>query len=188
MGMVLIDFTPHKDIRRWYEPIKAEWLIDFLFHQGYWLSLDDGSQSPTSLIDNLQGKEKNLLADFFTRYMALLHPYPHTDKILPECREKGINLYYLTNFPDEMFAWVQNQFSWLRHFTGGVVSSRVKLVKPDPRIYQLLCDQEKIIPAETLFIDDRKDNVAAANESGFQTRQLTDPNDLTGILKETLRE
>jgi FMN phosphatase YigB (HAD superfamily) len=55
-----------------------------------------------------------------------------------------------------------------KYFDGEVVSCHEKVVKPDVEIYKILVDRYNLNPAETLFIDDRKCNVAAAIKEGWQ--------------------
>ena len=40
--------------------------------------------------------------------------------------------------------------------------------KPDPRAWTRMIDDSGIVPAETLFIDDREENIVAASKLGFQ--------------------
>ncbi|MCS7295730.1 MAG: HAD-IA family hydrolase [Chloroflexota bacterium] len=50
-----------------------------------------------------------------------------------------------------------------------VESSKVGLRKPDPRIYQLTCDQLGIQPPEAVFLDDLGENLKAARALGMVT-------------------
>jgi 2-haloacid dehalogenase len=55
-----------------------------------------------------------------------------------------------------------------------VVSGTAKIAKPDPAIYQLAIRRFGIDPAGALFIDDRADNVAAAEAMGMAGHVFTD--------------
>ena len=50
---------------------------------------------------------------------------------------------------------------------GGIYSYQVKLCKPDKRIYTELLTKYNLKPEETIFIDDREDNIKAAKELGI---------------------
>jgi epoxide hydrolase-like predicted phosphatase len=52
-----------------------------------------------------------------------------------------------------------------------IYSCEVGLVKPDPRIYRLLCDSLAVSPAELVFLDDRPENVQGACEFGIHALQ-----------------
>ena len=51
---------------------------------------------------------------------------------------------------------------------GMVVSSREKVMKPDERIYRILLDRYHLNAEDTLFIDDRLENIRAAEKLGIQ--------------------
>jgi 2-haloacid dehalogenase len=49
------------------------------------------------------------------------------------------------------------------------------VIKPEPGIYQELETTSGIAPAALLFIDDRADNIAAAQARGWQTHLFEGP-------------
>jgi HAD superfamily hydrolase (TIGR01509 family) len=53
-------------------------------------------------------------------------------------------------------------------------SSELGMIKPDPRIFQHVCDFFGVSPKESLFIDDSKANVVAAAKLGLQSIRFTD--------------
>jgi putative hydrolase of the HAD superfamily len=57
-----------------------------------------------------------------------------------------------------------------------VVESAVEgLRKPDPRIYELVCDRLAIAPAEAVFLDDLGVNLKPARAMGMTTIKVSDP-------------
>ena len=50
------------------------------------------------------------------------------------------------------------------------LSYEMGVIKPDLRIYQMVIEATGIEPAETLFLDDNKDNLQAASTLGIHTR------------------
>ena len=56
----------------------------------------------------------------------------------------------------------------------------VKQQKPDPAIYQLLCERYGLTPAECLFVDDNADNCEGARIAGMQAVHYT--GDVAAIL------
>src|SRR5436190_8100325 len=54
-----------------------------------------------------------------------------------------------------------------------IVSCEVGCCKPDPAIYQLCLEQLGEPAAQTLFVDDRAENLQAAESIGLQTLQFT---------------
>ena len=55
-----------------------------------------------------------------------------------------------------------------KYFDGEVVSCEEHIIKPDAEIYRRLTSRYGLDVAETLFIDDRQQNVDAARNEGWQ--------------------
>jgi len=83
--------------------------------------------------------------------------------------------YVLSNWSAETYEGMEDQYPFLKEFDGKIISGRDFLIKPDPAIYELAISRFDLIPDETLFIDDRLDNIEAAQKLNFQTIHLTDP-------------
>ena len=104
---------------------------------------------------------------------ALLR-FPETMEPLPlyQCigglKAQGKRLYALTNYAEPSFSLTRERFPALGELDGEVVSSREKLCKPEKELYRRLLDRYGIDPADSLFIDDREENVRAAAELGFR--------------------
>jgi len=105
-------------------------------------------------------------------------PIHGTVDILKDLKSRGFPVYALSNWNDVTFQVALREFPFLNLFDGRIVSGEVKVAKPDPRIYQLLLDTYKLIPHESLFIDDRKDNIDAASVFGIKAVQFISPEKL----------
>ena len=55
----------------------------------------------------------------------------------------------------------------IAHLDGGVFSYKVKLVKPEPAIYERICTEYRLLPGECLFMDDSRVNIAMARKCGL---------------------
>ena len=62
---------------------------------------------------------------------------------------------------------------------GYIISSKVKLIKPNPEIYKLLESKFGIKLSESIFVDDRQINVDAAEKLGVKGILFTGIDDLT---------
>ena len=74
----------------------------------------------------------------------------------------------LTNFPAHLHKFMRTAWHIQDAFDLIIASCDVKLIKPDPRIYQLTLDQLGVTAQEAVFIDDRVINVDAAELMGMQ--------------------
>lgn len=88
-------------------------------------------------------------------------------EIIQDLKTKGIGVYGLTNWPAATFTEARRRFKTLASIDKYVVSSAVKLAKPEPEIFQLLLSKYDLKADECVFIDDRKDNVNAAKALGM---------------------
>lgn len=57
-------------------------------------------------------------------------------------------------------------------FIKNYYSNEIKMRKPDKEIFELLINENKLIPAETLFIDDSLQHIEGAKITGLQTAYL----------------
>lgn len=118
----------------------------------------------------------NMIDIYWTRWLDMFSgPIHETVDILMSLKRMGVPLYALSNWNDVKFEVALKEFPFLRLFDGRIVSGEVKLAKPDPEIYRLLLNTYNLMPAETLFIDDRPENVAAARDLGIQAIQFISP-------------
>ena len=112
--------------------------------------------------------------------------YPNHSKMVSGFFQKTVDVFYkikelnypcyvLSNWSAETYEGMEEQYPFLKDFDGKIISGRDFLIKPDPAIYELAISRFDLIPEETLFIDDRLENIEAAKNLNFQTIHLTDP-------------
>ena len=98
--------------------------------------------------------------------IALQEEVEPTVELIKELKAKGYKLYVLSNMSKEYIEFLR-KLPVFDYFDYQVVSSEVHLGKPDPKIYNYLLEHCELNPAETIFIDDRKDNVEVAESVGI---------------------
>lgn len=79
----------------------------------------------------------------------------------------GIKIGLLSNMHPDMVTHCRKNFRWLEHFDHTTFSGDVRLIKPDPAIYQHALHGLGAAAAETFFLDDREANVIAARALGI---------------------
>jgi 2-haloacid dehalogenase len=105
----------------------------------------------------------------------LAGPIPGSLEILAELRGHGTPLYSLTNWSAETYAPARERFAFLSWFQGILVSGEVGVIKPDPRIFELLIERFAISPEHSVYIDDVEKNTVAARPFGFHAIHFTTP-------------
>ena len=108
---------------------------------------------------------RNMVGGFFQKTVDIFY------------KVKNLNYpcYILSNWSAETYEGMEETYPFLKDFDGKIISGRDFLIKPDPAIYELAISRFDLVPQETLFIDDRLDNIQAAQNLNFQTIHLTDP-------------
>ncbi len=69
-------------------------------------------------------------------------------------------------------------------FDDVVISADVGLHKPDPAIYRLSCERLEVEPAEAVFVDDLRENIAGAEAVGMVGVLHRDPEETASVLEE----
>ena len=93
--------------------------------------------------------------------------------LVAQLKQRGYCVYYLSNIPEDVLDLLMHRdFEGL--FDGGVASCEVHINKPDPRIYKAMLDKYQLKAGESVFIDDRLENVQAAFRLGFAGIQMKD--------------
>jgi len=101
--------------------------------------------------------------------------FQKTVDIFYKVKELNYPCYILSNWSAETYEGMEEKYPFLKDFEGKIISGRDFLIKPDPAIYELAISRFDLVPQETLFIDDRLDNIEAAQKLNFQIIHLTDP-------------
>ena len=84
-------------------------------------------------------------------------------------KQAGYPVHAISNFSREKFDIVRRLFPFLDEFDELVISADVGMVKPDREIFELLIERTNLEPAQSLFVDDSEENIAAAHRIGFDT-------------------
>jgi 2-haloacid dehalogenase len=87
-------------------------------------------------------------------------------------RAKGVPVFALTNFGRNSFAEAVPKMDFLQDFDKRYVSGEMGVIKPDPRIYEMVEQDCGIAPDRLIFTDDRADNITAAARRGWRTHQF----------------
>ncbi|MBQ5358101.1 MAG: HAD family phosphatase [Alistipes sp.] len=154
----------------------------------FWTDYDMGVLSFEQVAEELaayRGVEPKFAREMITIAIGKQETIRPTEKLIDELKAAGYKLYVLSNMSREFIDFLRKQRVY-ENFDGDVVSCEVGIVKPMPEIYDLLLKRFNLDPAETIFIDDRKENVDAAATKGIATFHF-DRNDYEGSC-ERLRE
>ena len=179
LGRVIYSFCPREDLLNLgYSEERADLFMSRVFNAKVWLEMDRGTYTMAEAIallaadfPDMTEDIKKVLNDEWTD--RVLYIIPENLEFFYEVKQRGYNVYILSNFPKDNFAHVRARDSFYDDADGIVVSAHEKLLKPDPAIYKCLLDRYSLKPEETIFIDDMAQNIEAAIKLGIHGIQFT---------------
>jgi putative hydrolase of the HAD superfamily len=130
----------------------------------YWLGL--AAQTNTSL----DGEQIETLRKVEIEIWC--HPYPAMLDWVSQLRAGGIKTAVLSNMPWDLATHVRANFKWMKNFSFQTLSAEVRLIKPDPAIYEHTLRGLGVAAEESLFLDDREGNIRAARALGMHAIQF----------------
>ncbi len=171
MGNVLLEYNPQLILERFCDTEEERSLIqEHLFSGKEWAMGDAGeitNEERYELVKTrLPERVHPALKRVLEHWWECMLPMAGALSFCQSSRAQGYRLYVLSNACNRFFTYFPQSYD-LSLFDGVMVSSRVHLVKPDARIYELLCDTYGLNPAECIFIDDMQANVEAARACGM---------------------
>lgn len=94
---------------------------------------------------------------------------------LRKLAKTDFQLFGLTNWSAETFPYALEHYDFFELFEGKiVVSGDEKLIKPNPKIWNVLLERYQIKAEESIFIDDNAKNIEVAKNIGFKVIHCTE--------------
>jgi 2-haloacid dehalogenase len=113
------------------------------------------------------------IRQWYDRWIELASPrIEGSIALLRALRAKGVPVFCLTNFGSYSYEEARTKLDFLGEFDREYVSGRLKVSKPDPRIYQVVEDDCGLPADRLLFADDKAENITAAARRGWRTHQF----------------
>ena len=186
-GGVLLDWDPRYLYRRFFKE-DQEAMERFLAETGFleWnLRQDEGRPFAEAVADHCarfpQHCEMIRAYDLYWEE-SISGPILPTVNILADLKQAGYPLYGLSNFSREKFELIRRRYEFFSCFDDILLSGEAGLLKPDPRIFDLLLERIRRRPQDCLLIDDSAGNIAAADALGFRTIHFSSPEKLRADL------
>lgn len=192
IGMVLVYF-------RWKELYadlgfsgeKFEKIADATVRNPWWSEFDKGLMTTEEIIERFSESApeyKKEIEEIFDHMDALVSLYEYAIPWIRELKEAGYGVYVLSNWPRPAYeANLETNLRFLKDVDGAIMSFREGIIKPDPKIYQLICERFDIDPKTAVFLDDNVANIEGAKAFGlhaihFQTYEQA-KSELNNMLK-----
>lgn len=179
IGGVLLDWSPHYLYR---QLLPDDAAIDRFLHEidfVGWNLQQDGGRSFADGVAALSAQYPHyapLIRAYDERWAESIRgPIWPTVDVLWALKERGLRVYGLSNFSVEKYQLMRARYAFFSWFDDVIVSGEVRLLKPDPRIFEVCLARIGCAASECVYIDDVAANVAAADRLGLSAIRFTSP-------------
>ena len=177
LGGVLIDFKPEKYLEHiGFSKEDINLFTQIVFYGKEWNAYNsskyNAEQTEKNLIQNYpqySDKIKQIFKNI--NYKYILFEMKDTSNYLKELKNKGYYIYILSDLSKDSYTY-NRQFDFFHYVEGGIYSFEVGSTKPNKNNYETLLKKYNLLPKETVFIDDRLENIEAANHYGIHGIQF----------------
>lgn len=171
LGKVLVEFEPVEGMRRLgFTEEQIQIIMNKIF-SGLWEECDRIPYSDGEIRElfksQLPGME-TLVDKMWDHVTVFTDVYSFSRQWIQSLKDRGLKVYILSNYGKQAFEINSKKYDFLKLVDGMVISYQVEMVKPDPRIYEILLERYDIDRTRAVFIDDRQSNVEGAKAVGLK--------------------
>jgi 2-haloacid dehalogenase len=167
------------------DPQELAWFLDNVVTEQWHFEHDRGrplAEMLTERIAQFPQYEAHIRA-YATRFNETVPgPVEGTHALVERLAARGVPLFGLTNFGEELWHQFRPTQPIFDHFADIIVSGIEKVAKPDPRIYEILEARSRRLGAQLFFADDNPANIAAARARGWIAHLFTKADELEAAL------
>lgn len=178
LGGVLVDYNPEKYlVHLGFSKEDVKFFSRIIFYGKEWnqynSSIYNLEQTKNTLIKNYP-KYSNKIEKICNNidYKYILFEMKDTANYLKDLKDKGYNIYILSDMNADSYKY-NIKFNFFNYVDGGVYSFEIGTTKPNKNNYLTLLKKYNLVPEETIFIDDRLENVNSADNYGIHGIQFT---------------
>ena len=132
-------------------------------------------EAESELVPKFPEYEKEIKMYYKNHRKMIRGTFDLSIKILENLKKDNYECYVLSNWSAETFVGMIDDYPFLNKFDGLLISGEDKLIKPYSAIYKLAIKRFNLVPSETVFIDDKLENINAAKELDLNIIHLIDP-------------
>ena len=154
--------------------LNARTFKNFVLKNKYDLKVTRGSLSIQDLFKILKRKFKLKIgySDFLYFYSDIFWINSSMKTFVEKiARINRFKIFLLSNTDSAHMNFIDKNFPFVKLIKRRVLSYKVKLNKPQKKIFQLILQKYKLEPSKTLLVDDIKENVVASESLGIKAIQ-----------------
>jgi putative hydrolase of the HAD superfamily len=176
LGGVVVTWEPESIIAKvFYKDESRQQAYKEIFNHKDWVELDRGVLDERDAIHRATartGFSKSIVERLFRQVPISLVLIPETVELIKYLKNKGHRLFVLSNMHKTSINYLEQEHSFWDVFEARVISCRVRMVKPEAKIYRYLLNRYRLLAEKTVFIDDSAANIQAASKVGINTIQF----------------
>ncbi len=141
-----------------------------------WNELDRSLLSDEELLEKMIGNAPEYEREIRMVWENISLPIWQYDYVRPwimAMKNKGYRVYILSNYSHYTYENTKEALSFLEDVDGALFSFEVHQIKPEAEIYRSLLSKYQLDAAECLFLDDRQQNIDAAEAQGISGIRFT---------------
>lgn len=189
IGNVLLSFEPKMFLEAAFNSQDtAEILMETIFASNEWrlldqnvITADEAAEKFTSVHPQLKSEIQFVMKN----WLKMLSPIDSTVDMLKQISKKH-GTYYLSNMPVQALDYIDREFDFWDLFKGGIFSCDIKMIKPNPDIFDYFLKEYKLNPADCIFIDDSAANIKTAESFGIDGVLADSPRTVSKVLEKYL--
>lgn len=154
---------------------KTEKLAKAVFQNESWKETDRGVWSDEEILQSFIKEAPEYEEDIRNMWIHMdrcVRKYDYTDTWIRELKEKGYQVYYLSNYGRTLRESTKEALSFTNECNGGIFSYEIQTIKPEQAIYKALVEKYSLVPSQCVFQDDMPQNVEAARKYGLHGIQF----------------
>ena len=158
--------------------VEQEFILKNIINSPEWLRnalIDTGYISRTNHCND------KLIVDFWKNYNDFAQVNTKVLNLIQKLKDNNYKIYLLSNINPYTFEFV-NKSGLFDLVDGYVLSYQEHKIKPYKAIYNVLLERYNLIPNESIFIDDNKNNIETGNSMGIISKKV-EPDDYYSIIK-----
>ena len=176
MGNVLVHYQGDAVTKAYCDdPTIISWVDEHLLRSSLWNEFDKGTIDEKQLYDTVCGMIDD--PSYYPIIEKTLMEWPkynlktNTDmvQVVKYGLDHGMDVILLSNAPLRIHEVLDQYIPYYDQFKAIYISSDLKMVKPDPKIFEYVLDHSNKAASQCLFVDDLKRNCDAAKSLGLAT-------------------
>lgn len=187
-GGVVMDWNPRYFFKEYFnDDNRMEYFLKHIAEDAWNAEQDRGrslKEGTEIQVQKFPEWEEELRAYYDNWTTMLKSDIPQNVEVLRKLEQSEYELFGLTNWSAETFPYALENYDFFNVFKGKiVVSGTERLIKPDPKIWEVLLERYQLEPEESVFVDDNPKNIEVAEQMGFVTVHITEETNLENELR-----